>query len=314
MAKIVTRRDFLRVASLGTSAMALPWWACAPARLGPDFTAAFMTDIHMNGERNAPEGFRKALSHMQTLPNRPSMMITGGDLAYDCLHKTPADADIQYDLFDDAMATSDIPVHHTLGNHDVIGVYEDSGMTGDEPLYGKAYFRRRFGRDQIYTSFDHEGWHFVLLDTVGIGERTYHGWVDEDQLDWLEKDLARANKPTVVVGHIPLFSSYGELKSGIEAPDHPKAVVNNVNDVAAVLLRSPGVKLVLAGHLHINERWIYKGVEFANVGAVSGGWWRGPRDGCQEGYALLSFKGEQVGWGYMDYGWEVPQDASAEEG
>lgn len=307
-----SRRAFLKSSALSASALALPWWACTPAKLGPDFSVAFMTDMHVDERRHAQEGFRTALNNMQALPHKPSFLINGGDLAYDILAKNREQADAQYHLFDGALSEIKIPVHNVMGNHDVLGVYEKSGMTPGDDLYGKEYFLQRFKRDSTYTSFDHEGWHFVLLDTIGIDGRTYHGYIDEEQLDWLDEDLARANKPTVIAGHIPLFSSYAELLEGIEKPDHPKAVVNNVNDVASVLLKHPGVKLVLAGHLHINETWHYKGIEFANIGAVSGRWWRGPRDGFEEGYALLSFKGEEVGWGYVDYGWDVPPDVDTE--
>ena len=307
-----TRRDFLRTASLGAGALALPWWACTPAKLGPDFTLAFMTDIHVDGRRHAPEGFSKAVKHLSTFDRTPELLITGGDLAYDILAKKPDQADEQYRLFDSCLEDLSMPVHHVMGNHDVLGIYEKSGMEPGEELYGKQYFLNRFKRERTYTSFNHHDWHFVLLDTVGISDRSYIGYVDEEQLDWLEKDLRSCNKPTVIFGHIPLFTNYSELQEGIVEPDHPMAVINNVDDVARVIYSFPVVKLVIAGHLHINESWQYKGIEFANIGAVSGHWWRGPHDGCQEGFALLSFRGEEVGWGYVDYGWEVPADVDTE--
>ena len=43
----------------------------------------------------------------------------------------------------------------------------------------------------------------------------------------------------------------------------------------------------------------------ANLGAVSGNWWNGLRDGFEEGYSMLDFRGDQVNWRYVDYGWEV---------
>ena len=66
---------------------------------------------------------------------------------------------------------------------------------------------------------------------------------------------------------------------------------------------------MLAGHLHINENWTFRGTEYANIGAVSGSWWHGPRDGFQEGYAMLEFYGDLVRWSYIDYGWEPPPEA-----
>jgi len=272
--------------------------------------------MHVYSEKRAPEGWMAALRNAYDRPDPPEFLLTGGDLAFDILHKDAPAAGPQYALFQEALklvATS--PVHHTLGNHDCLGVYEDSGVSPDDPLFGKAYFLDTFGLERTYRSFDHEGWHFVLLDSIGVDreKRTYFGHVDAEQLAWLEDDLAASGKPTVISLHIPLFSNYPEWNDGTAEPDHPKATVGNCNEVAAVISRHP-VKLVLAGHLHINETFSFKGTEFANIGAVSGAWWEGPRDGFQEGYARLEFSGDQVRWRYVDYGWETEEELQRQAG
>ena len=200
-----------------------------------------------------------------------------------------------------------------MGNHDMLGVYEGSGVATEDPLYGKSYFTNRFNLERPYYSFDHEGWHFVVLDTLGIEGTSYKGWVDAEQIGWLEDDLAASGKPTVVVGHIPLFSNYIEMLRGTTEPIPAGVAVVNSHEVLPVLQKHP-VKLVLAGHLHINEVFRYKGIEFANVGAVSGNWWNGVRDGFEEGYGLLEFRGDDVSWRYVDYGWEPPpEEAGTDE-
>jgi 3',5'-cyclic AMP phosphodiesterase CpdA len=234
----------------------------------------------------------------------PEAIITGGDLVFDVLEADRASADAQFDLFDQGVASLKVPIHHTIGNHDCYGVYENSGVAEDDPLFGKAYFRQRFGLERTYYSFDHEGWHFVVLDTIGLVGRKYRGWVDAEQLAWLADDLATAAKPTVVIGHVPLFSNYMEWTRGTSEGIPEGISVVNAHEVAAILVRHP-VKLVLAGHLHIVETFSYKSIEFANLGAISGNWWDGPRDGFKEGYALLDFRGDEVSWRYIDYGWEA---------
>ena len=93
------------------------------------------------------------------------------------------------------------------------------------------------------------------------------------------------------------------LRTSPEAIPAGLSVVN-AHEVAPILQNSK-VKLVLAGHLHICETFVYKGIEYSNVGAVCGNWWRGPREGFEEGYARLEFRGDQVSWEYIDYGWEA---------
>ena len=288
------------------SACGSPQAPPAIADPGPDFTAALLNDMHVNAENGSADGFAAALRSVTDRPDPPQLAITGGDLAMDILAKTEEEADAQYDLFEAQLEGFGLPVHHAMGNHDLLGVEEASGLDPTHPKYGKQYFRDRFGNGSTYQSFDWEGWHFVILDSLGIRERGYIGHVDAEQIEWLDDDLATAAKPTVVVTHVPLLSNFIEMMRGT-AEGIPQGVsVTNVHEVVPVLEKHP-VKLVLTGHLHINESFRYRGIEYATVGAVSGNWWRGARDGFEEGWALLEFRGEEVSWRYVDYGWEVEQ-------
>ena len=64
-------------------------------------------------------------------------MVTGGDLVMDILRTGTEEADQQYALFDAQLHGVKVPVHHTMGNHDVLGVYADSGLDPTHPKYGK---------------------------------------------------------------------------------------------------------------------------------------------------------------------------------
>lgn len=269
----------------------------------PDFALAFLTDMHVDGELGAPQGFAKAVKNAFDRPQPPEVLVTGGDLAMDLLAKDTAAADAQYALFEAPLAGVRVPMHHTMGNHDLLGVFEKSGLQPDHPKYGKKYFCEHWKQDHAYHSFDHEGWHFAILDSLGIERRNYKGWVDDEQLKWLADDLAATAKPTVVFTHVPLWSNFMEMHRGTAEPIPQELSVVNAHQVAPILQNSK-TKLVLAGHLHICETFLYKGIEYSTVGAVSGNWWKGPREGFEEGYARLEFRGDQVSWEYVDYGWE----------
>jgi 3',5'-cyclic AMP phosphodiesterase CpdA len=269
-----------------------------------DFAVAFLTDSHVDGKLGSSEGFAKAVRNAFDRPQPPEVLVTGGDLVMDILATGTAEADAQYALFDTPLKELRVPVHHTMGNHDLLGVYEKSGLQPDHPKYGKKYFYQRFKQDHAYHSFDHEGWHFVILDSLGIEGRAYIGWVDDEQLKWLADDLAAAAKPTVVFTHVPLWSNYVEITRGTAEPIPRGLCIVNAHQVVPILQQNQ-VKLVLAGHLHINETFAYKGIEYSTVGAVSGNWWEGARDGFEEGYARLEFRGDQVSWEYVDYGWDA---------
>ncbi|MEE2776343.1 MAG: metallophosphoesterase [Acidobacteriota bacterium] len=312
----MTRRDVLRAGLAGTAASLAPL-GCAPRPAptpvdpGTDFVAALLTDMHVDANNDSAPGFAQALRKMMDRPQQPEMLITGGDLAMDILATSEEEADAQYALFEDQLSAIDIPVHHTMGNHDMLGVFPDSGVDPADPKYGKQYFRDRFGNGSTYQSFDWEGWHFVILDSLGIRDRAYIGHIDAEQLAWLDDDLAASGKPTVVTTHVPLVSNYIEMQRGTEEGIPGGISVTNVHEVVPILEKHP-VKLVLTGHLHINESFRYNGIEYATVGAVSGNWWKGARNGFEEGFALLEFRGQDVSWRYVDYGWEVEEETLTE--
>jgi len=72
-------------------------WGCKPGTAshpqdeGEGFTFAFLTDIHLQPELEAVEGFRKAIDTINAL--HPDFVLTGGDLVMDALDETYGRAD-----------------------------------------------------------------------------------------------------------------------------------------------------------------------------------------------------------------------------
>ncbi len=271
------------------------------------FRFIFMTDIHLQPERAAPDGFKKAITRVNKLA--PDFVITGGDLIMDALGQAYGRADSLYALYDSLCANFDMPVYNTLGNHEVFGLYTDSGINPDHPEYGKRMYKNRGQRSQTYYSFDHKGWHFIVLDAIGFSpERRYYGYVDSTQIVWLQRDLQSLppDKPIVVALHIPLVSVVEQMRHGGTAALSRGMVVTNSKAVLDIL-NDYNLKLVLQGHLHIVEEIIYRDVHFITGGAVSGAWWTGPHEGFQEGVVVVDVNPDGFDWQYVDYGWTVPE-------
>ena len=89
------------------------------------FSFAFMTDIHVQPERNATEGFRAAITEVNAL--KPDFVITGGDLIMDALGVSFDRADSLYALYEEVSGDFNMPVYNTIGNHEVFGIYEKTG-------------------------------------------------------------------------------------------------------------------------------------------------------------------------------------------
>jgi len=269
------------------------------------FRFVFMTDIHVQPEGNAEAGFQAAIEWVNAL--KPDFVITGGDLIYDALGQSYERSTELYDIYLQWCEGFVMPVYQGMGNHDVFGLYTESGIEPGHPEYGKTMYLNRMGLDKAYYSFDHKGWHFIILDPIGFTpQRTYVGRVDSVQLAWLEEDLSHVDPttPIVVSLHIPLASIFSQMMNGATAPlNSGSAVINS----KAVLDRfaNHNLKLVLQGHLHIVEQLVYKDVHFITGGAVSGEWWRGTRMGFEEGFVVVAIEGDDFDWSYEDYGWEV---------
>ncbi len=192
-------------------------------------------------------------------------VVITGDLIRDALRVPEAVARERFDLFKKEKEAFPMPVWVVPGNHEIFGIERHkSGVSEDHPLYGKAMYERILG--PAYYSFDYGGVHFVGLDTADVDDRWYYGHVDETQLSWLEKDLARlsAETPVVTFNHIPLFSAL--MTSGGYDPesDAPGSVIvvngkpqyrHVVSNFAEVLRKLEGrnYPLALGGHLHGRE-------------------------------------------------------------
>lgn len=268
------------------------------------FSFAFLTDIHVQPELRATEGFRQAITKVNAL--QPDFVITGGDLIMDALGVSYGRADSLYNLYNQVSGEFDMPVYNTVGNHEVFGVYKSSGIDTLHPEYNKKMYENRIG--DRYYSFDHKGWHFIVLDAVGVKpERQYYGYIDEQQVEWLKSDLNQLSKETPIVlsVHIPFITSMTQLTQGSMAANGEGIIITNARDVL-LLLYEYNLKLVLQGHLHFLED-IYVGgkTHFITGGAVSAAWWKGPRGIMEEGFVMIHVKDDDLNWEYIDYGWEA---------
>lgn len=285
-------------------------FSCAPQEKpasektnGDEFSFAFLTDIHVQPERQADKGYEKAISKVNEL--NPDFVLTGGDLIMDALGQSYERADSLYDMYYEISKKFNMPVYNTLGNHEVFGLYEDSGIDPLHPDYGYNMFRKRLGQE--YYSFDHKGWHFIVLNSVGMGEnRRYYGHVDSIQMEWIRRDLTKVDSltPIAVSVHIPFITSWTQLRYGTTAPNEDGVVITNGKEVLS-LFADHNLKLVLQGHLHFLEDIYVRGTHFITAGAVSARWWSGPVDGLEEGFLMVHVDGDDFEWEYVDYGWEV---------
>ncbi len=198
--------------------------------------------------------------------------ITVGDIVWDEL--------ALFADYDKAVNEMGIPFFQCLGNHDM-----DYRKGGDET--SDDTFQKTYG--PTYYSFNRGQVHYVVIDNVRyLGtEREYDGYVQQHQLDWLQKDLAYVpmDKLVVLCLHIPVFN-------------HTKN-----REALYALLQNREVH-IMSGHTHLNNNVISDRIYEHNHGTVCGAWWTGEicEDGTPCGYGVYKVKGKELSWQYKATG------------
>ena len=187
-----------------------------------------ISDSHIGFNKDAntdvPGTLKAAIAQVRDLPRAPSFLLHTGDISH--LSKPE-----EFDLADQLIGESRLQTFYVPGEHDML---VDNG----------APYRDRYGRGTLGTgwhSFDQDGVHFIGLVNVVDLKAGGMGRLGDEQLEWLEDDLAgrSASTPVVVFAHIPLWSVYPEWGWGTE-------------DSAPALgyLKRFGSVTVLNGHIH----------------------------------------------------------------
>ena len=272
------------------------------------FSFAFLTDIHLQPEKEAITGFRQAIDSVNKL--NPDFVITGGDLVMDALDQTYGRVDSLYNLYIEVSGELNMPVYNTVGNHEVYGWHRDEEGIESNPEFGKKMFESKLG--ERFYSFDHKNWHFIILDAIYRSEEGHYiGKIDQEQLEWLRGDLGKTDKltPIAITVHIPFISSRTQLSQGSLAANSEGGVITNSLEVLT-LFSEHNLKLVLQGHLHFNEDlFVGNQVHFITGGAVCGLWWSNkPGDHPEEGFQMIHVKGDELSSEYIDFGWTPPED------
>ena len=305
---MILRRSFLRSA-LTAAAFTSAGVPALPTPLGEqtlrpkqnpaqDFDFVFFTDTHLEPELGAVAGCAKCFNQINEA--RPEFCISGGDQVFDVCEQDLARARMLFKLYRQTEAELASKVYHTVGNHDVIGLNQRSPIEPGDPMYGKKLYEDNFGKR--YYSFDYKGWHFVVLDSIGIEYyKIFNAHFDGEQLAWLAADLAAVGPvtPVVVVTHVPIASMLASFTS----EDNRGPIVGNAYAVHEALAKA-NVKLVLQGHLHLWEKMQHRGTEYLTGGAVCGEWWKGKmEDGTAEGYTLCQVRKGEIFTSYVTYPW-----------
>lgn len=265
--------------------------------VSPDaFSFVFMTDAHLEYKGEALKYFGQAIDTVNKM--KPDFVIVGGDLVRDANNVRETYTDSLYNLYLSEIKKFDMPVHNTIGNHEITGLGLNSDIQPDNPVYGKGMFEKKIGNR--FHSFEHKGWKFFILDDLKVleTERRVVGHFDEEQMEWIKNELTKIDTlmPIAVSFHIPIITSIRKFEIGSMAGTEDYSSVNNSKEFFD-LFKHHKLKLVLQGHEHFLEVLYAKEIYFITGTSVSGSWIITPPD--TRGMVLFNISGNEIAWHFI---------------
>lgn len=279
----------------------------------PALRVAHITDVHINSEREAPKGVAAMFDHMFGQKDwTPDFVMNSGDtvMNIDGNQATAVKAAEQIAVWKETSKKCKVPIQYCLGNHDYWSGKEPTKEIPEEKK-GPVLFVEQMKMPGRYYSFDQEGWHFIVLDSMSDWPK--YGYLTKEQFDWLKADLAKTPKdtPVCVVSHLPIMSVTG-LAYGDSCRKGNDNLVPGIWlhadcwAITEVFRRHPNVKLCLSGHMHTCDRCEYRGVWYICGGAASGAWWNGAEYGFPPNYGKINLYADgSFDYEFVDYGWKA---------
>jgi hypothetical protein len=277
---------------------------------------AFMADLHLANRNNDlvqfQDGFMediKAVYAQYKSQNKRFYGITLGDLTWELYWYSN---NFKLEQYIEQVKSLEFPIFNVIGNHDYDPYVSSNDWLGALP------YKRTLG--PTYYSMNIGNVHYVILDNMEwlndggslgiIGERNYKDILDQEQLNWLMKDLSYVtdkNTPIVIATHVPLFTNpdqNGNFNNAMENTPQLLAAVSEFTNVK-----------VLSGHTHVNYRNSPAGSNISEhtIAAVSATWWwtgatsannHISKDGSPGGYSIWEMNGRNQKWYFKSIGYD----------
>lgn len=260
----INRRHFMAGTLSGVASLLFHPVLGAEPELPSQDVWAFLSDIHIPGDRNKTGGNPaiKPVEHLIKVRTdilsgeigKPCGLIVSGDCVY--LHGLPDDYKTLLEEFA-PFREKGLPVHFVMGNHDNRQAFLNAvaRTTGENTPQIIPH--------RLHSIIETPKANFFLLDSLEKTNQT-PGLFGEEQLQWLTEELdSHKDKPAILVAH--------------HNPDYSRNIIKApgaLQDTAAFFERISGrkqVKAYIYGHTHAWKTLRVDGIHMINIPATA---WR----------------------------------------
>ncbi|WP_136466120.1 metallophosphoesterase family protein [Flagellimonas onchidii] len=243
------RRDFVKILSIGGLAAALPTSLSAQnltKNKRKSLNFGICADIHKDIMHDADSRLKAFVDEAKE--KNLDFIIQLGDFC------RPYDHNLDFMSIWNSYPGKK---YHVIGNHDM-----DGGFTREQVV-------EYWNSEGKYYSFDCNGYHFIVLDGNDKDPspnrpKGYARYIGKEQLEWLEKDLAETQLPTIVFCHQGLDNDLGGIYNGTES----RLVLEQANEQAGF----QKVQFVFSGHHHQNYHNNINGIHYIQINSMSYQW------------------------------------------
>jgi calcineurin-like phosphoesterase family protein len=147
------------------------------------------------------------------------------------------------------------PSYHILGNHDT-----DGGFSREDTM-------KFWGMKRRYYSFDHNGFHFVILDGNDPNPKPwsgYHRYINKEQQEWLRQDLKKTDLNTFIYSHQTIENEEGGVANFLEI----RKILEDANESKA----GNKVLACFSGHHHTDYMTQINNIYYIQINSASYRW------------------------------------------
>lgn len=203
------------------------------------YTGSNNTTYKMIGE--SPELLDDAISQINAIPNVSFVMFTG-----DLIDK-PFEKELS--AFLPHTEKLNAPWYFAFGNHDtMVGGY----LTPKVYMELVNKYNKNYKFEKSYYSFvPQKGYKVIVLDSIIRDRLTANGRIGDEQLAWLDNELANSTKDTVLIFmHVPILEPYNSPNHRLLDADKVEAIFSKYkNPIAVFQGHYHGAKITQKGNV-----------------------------------------------------------------